>query len=157
MEFREYCASVFSDLGPERWHTVTHEKVYPFMFYQCFREKKPHSSCHSSNQRFNHEDYIAIHHKHSSLTINQPVEDPKTCLGIESVMSFKAAIQKFNVDQRDAHIINCSWQDDHVWLAKCEKLLKVVKGRKQRVKKSWYAEKVDHEMSPYGALDSINR
>jgi hypothetical protein len=107
------------------------------MFYQCSREKKPHASRHSSNFRFNHEDYIAIHHKYSSLTVNQPVEDPKACLGIESVMSYKAAIQKFHADQRDARINNCSWQDD-VWLAKCEKLLKVVKGRKQRVKKSIY-------------------
>jgi hypothetical protein len=42
---------------------------------------------------------------------------------------YKAAIQKFHSDQRDAHIYNCSWQDG-VWLAKCEKLLKVVRGRK---------------------------
>jgi hypothetical protein len=157
MEFREYCDYVFSDLGPERWYTVTHEKVYPFMFYQCFREKKPHASQRSSNFYFNHEDYIAIHHKYSSLTVNQPVEYPKACLGIEeSVMSYKAAIQKFHADQRDARINNCSWQDD-VWLAKCEKLLNVVKGQKQRVKKSGYAEKVDHEMSPYGALDTIDQ
>jgi hypothetical protein len=157
MEFREYCDFVFSDLGAECRYTVTHEKVYPFMFYQCFREKKPrHASRHSSNFHFNHEDYIAIHHKYSSLTFNQPVEDPKACLGIESVMSYKAAIQKFHADQHDARINNCSWQDD-VWLAKCEKLLKVVKGRKQRVKKSGYAEKVDHEMSPYGALDTIDQ
>jgi hypothetical protein len=50
-------------------------------------------------------------------------------------------------DQCDARINNCSWQDN-VWFAKCEKLLKVVKGRKQRVKKSGYAEKVDHENVP---------
>jgi hypothetical protein len=64
-------------------------------------------------------------------------------------MSYKAAIQKFHADQRDARINNCSWQDD-VWLAKCEKLLRkvLVKGQKQRVQKSGYAEKVDHEMPP---------
>jgi hypothetical protein len=71
--------------------------------------------------------YIAIHHKYSSLTVDQPVEHTKACLGIESVMSYKAAIQNFHADQRDAHINNCSWQDN-VWLAKCEKLRKVVKG-----------------------------
>jgi hypothetical protein len=42
-------------------------------------------------------------------------------------------------------------------LAKCEKLLKVVKGQKQRVKKLGYAEKVDHEMPPYGALDTSDQ
>ncbi|KAG7337517.1 centromere DNA-binding like protein [Nitzschia inconspicua] len=120
-EFKAYCDVVFSGLGPERRYTVTHEKIYPFMFYQCFREKKAPASRGAKIPRFNHDDYIAIHNKYSSLTQDQRVEDPK----------------------------------DHVWLAKCEKLMKVVKGRKQRVRGQNYDEKVDHEMSPYGALITL--
>ncbi|KAG7336496.1 centromere DNA-binding like protein [Nitzschia inconspicua] len=155
-EFKAYCDVVFSGLGPERRYTVTHEKIYPFMFYQCFREKKAPASRGAKIPRFNHDDYIAIHSKYSSLTPDQRVDDPKVCLGLESIMSYKAALQKFHADQRDDNINNCSWQD-HVWLAKCEKLIKVVKGRKQRVKRANYDEKVDHEMSPYGALDHIDQ
>ncbi|KAG7352243.1 centromere DNA-binding like protein [Nitzschia inconspicua] len=51
-------------------------------------------------------------------TPDQRVEDPKVCLGLESIMSYKAALQKFHADLRDDNINNCSWQD-HVWLAKC--------------------------------------
>ncbi|KAG7362818.1 centromere DNA-binding like protein [Nitzschia inconspicua] len=155
-EFKAYCDVVFSGLGPERRYTVTHEKIYPFMFYQCFREKKAPASRGAKIPRFNHDDYIAIHSKYSSLTPDQRVDDPKVCLGLASIMSYKAALQKFHADQRDDNINNCSWQD-HVWLAKCEKLIKVVKGRKQRVKRANYDEKVDHEMSPYGALDHIDQ
>ncbi|KAG7370192.1 centromere DNA-binding like protein [Nitzschia inconspicua] len=155
-EFKAYCDVVFSGLGPERRYTVTHEKIYPFMFYQCFREKKTPASRGAKIPRFNLDDYIAIHSKYSSPTPDQRVDDPKVCLGLESIMSYKAALQKFHADQRDDNINNCSWQD-HVWLAKCEKLIKVVKCRKQRVKRANYDEKVDHEMSPYGALDHIDQ
>ncbi|KAG7367334.1 centromere DNA-binding like protein [Nitzschia inconspicua] len=152
-EFKAYCDVVFSGLGPERRYTVTHEKIYPFMFYQCFREKKAPASQGAKIPRFNHDDYIAIHSKYSSLTPDQRVDDPVVCLDLESIMSYKAALQKFHADQRDDNINNCSWQD-HVWLAKCEKLMKVVKGRKQRVKRANYDE---NEMSPYGALDHIDQ
>jgi hypothetical protein len=69
-------------------------------------------------------------------------------------MTYKLAIRRFHANQRDAQINTNLWECD-IWLAKCEKLLQVVKCCKQCNKKNTFTEKVDHESAPYGAIEII--
>jgi hypothetical protein len=58
-EFKCYCESKFLFLPPESLYTVTHKKVYPFIFYQCFWDKKPHG--HHDAPKFDYQDYLSVH------------------------------------------------------------------------------------------------
>jgi hypothetical protein len=115
------------------------------MFYQCFREKKPHGN--HNTPKFDYQDYLSVHEKYVTMPVDQQVVNPHACLGIEAVMAYKLAIRRFHANQRDAQINTNLWEGD-IWLVKCEMLLQAVKGYKQQNKKDMFTEKVHHESGP---------
>jgi hypothetical protein len=160
LELKLYCDAYFSPVSVENGrYRVTHEKVYSFMYYQAFRSSRNgRKRKRMSPVVFDQEDFETTMTKYNGFVTEAPlppIEDPLNGLGGSAFVQYRCTIWNYHKRQVENGVNNTDWR--MIWTEACEKLLRMVKSRKRRVRKRNFHEKIDHETSHYVASDQIER
>jgi hypothetical protein len=164
-EWEEYCDQRYP--GEEGRHSyryaITREKLVPFIFYQCMREKKSYS-CRNQRRPFDIDDFHVVIDKYQhwlygiqSGTQGQSDElpEPSNPLQAESIQSYRAAIHWLWQDHNMARLTGLTW--DQIWPPCLKYLLEQVKRRGPEKKRKNYVEKIDHVFSPYQLVEQFSK
>jgi hypothetical protein len=168
-EYKDYCDHVFWFNDATVRYTVTSETLYRFMFYHVFRDKKPSlGKKRGELSSFDRADYDRVVSRYTSVlcsvesnlsdSVPTDIPDPQNPLGFDQINTYRSAVKGYYEAQCEYHANRNRWEDINTPAVK--KLLNIVKGRKKRVKKRTYAEKVEAESSPfhsYGQIGDIER
>jgi Centromere DNA-binding protein complex CBF3 subunit, domain 2/Transcriptional activator of glycolytic enzymes len=154
-EFEKFCELCFPH-DPYKYN-LSPEKVYKFMYYQSFREKKKRGgrSNRARLQRgeyFDKEQYDEIMMAYG-VTAGPLVAypSPMNPIAKSTFEAYKAVLKMLHVDQEAKRVCGLTWSQ--VWLNPCNMLYKHVKERAPLIKKLTYQEKVDGEFAPYAIVE----
>ena len=160
-EFKQYCELVYPS-DPYKYH-LDYRKVYRFMWYQAFREKKCPSANRKARERgeiFDLEAYKEIMSKYESEDAIQnpvPVEEmplPTNPIGHSTFNIYKAVMKHMYKEQVANHTTSLNW--DQIWQLGFEALENHVKERAPLVKKATYQEKINGEFAPYTVVENYD-
>ena len=143
-EFYQFCDHVYAS-SLSKYH-LTYDKIYRFMFYLSFREKKK-CGRKGDPQKFDVEGYKEVmkNFKDGSSVVNPPC--PKNPISKSTFDQYKAVIKLIHRHEVAARTTSVPWE--HLWQMGLDTLHKHVKGRQAAVKKANYAEKHNGEFAPY--------
>lgn len=148
-EFFQFCDLVFP-MDPYKY-CLNFDKVYKFMFYQSFREKKAYggNKDHIRNGiYFDKEAYDLLAAAFSHVSGEDPVRpDPKDPIGPSCFGVYKATLKKIYKVQIAQGFQSQTW--DMIWQEALDQIAKHVKERKPKHKKLNYHEKLDGTFAPY--------
>jgi hypothetical protein len=151
-EFEHFCELNYPN---DRYvHVLDAKKVYDFMFYQAFREKKKRGGNKAQRDNgpvFNQEEYLQLTAAFFNNEAVVPYPSPKDPLLDATFSQYKAVIKSLHTEQRTRGVCNLTW--DLVWTLDCTNLSKHVKERMPEMKKKNYVEKVDGEFAPYAIVE----
>jgi len=153
-EFSEFCYAYFASTSyPVH---VTYKKVYMFMFYQAFREKKSKRGRWRSGQpRFDKaacQELFGPYHQNSQLALN--VEEfplPHQPIGYSTFKQYRMAIKTLYDEQVQTNMQSTPW--DHIWQKSLKVLEKHVRDRLVMVNRAQHKEKYNHSFAPYGMVE----
>ena len=173
-EFRQFCDYKYKNLPKEKRYHIDNEKVYMFMWYQSFREKKPQGGKKRKygeetmdvgadeeqeiSGAFNIKEFdtlVQTHNNRDSSRGQQEVQEPQNGIGLSVFRQYKAAIR--GLYEREVAEQRTSLPWDFVWTEPCQKLKEMVQSRRPRQKKKNHQEKVDFEISPWLAVNEISK
>jgi Centromere DNA-binding protein complex CBF3 subunit, domain 2 len=152
MEYFHFC-DIHYGHDPYRY-SLECNKVYRFMWYQCFREQKQKGGTKAARiartrgEYFNNEEYEAVmaqfqNGPRTAFDLPQPTKAIGKC----TYDAYKAVFRKIYKVQIAKKVLSTPW--DQIWQMCFDELLKHVKERTPLMKKATYAEKVDGEFAPY--------
>ena len=135
-------------------------KLYRFMFYQAFRNQKKRGGKRVTENsiRFDPVDYNLITTKYQTWKLgNSNVEPPEPALPVQNstMDQYKAVFRKLHKQQSAQRVTSSHWEQ--IWTLPLENLHKLVKQRRQSVRKATYAEKLEAEFAPYAAVDKYDK
>ena len=150
-EFIEFCELVYPrEQVPAR---ITYSKVYRFMFYQTFREKK--KGRRKGGPRFNLEEYndrMGLLRTAGSAVQLEHIPLPKQPTGLEVFKQYRTALkQLFNRQIQQGIQSTNGWE--HIWQVSLKMLEKHVQLRKVAVMRANFEEKYPSEFAPYAVVD----
>jgi hypothetical protein len=157
-EFKQFCDYVYSSLKDQgQRHLVESEKVEAFILYQAFREKFSTGGKKNLKDAFNVAAYTAYKSNYDKYRCGElkVFPEPKCPLGHSQINTYKYAILKLHRQQVNNKCNAYPW--DHVWVQSIEDIKTLVKKRRDRIAKTNYQEKVDHEITPYQGVTEIPR
>jgi Centromere DNA-binding protein complex CBF3 subunit, domain 2/Transcriptional activator of glycolytic enzymes len=153
-EFESYCDQCFP--GDPFKHNLGPEKVYRFMYYQAFREKKKcggrSKRAIEEEERFDKAQFDEIMKTYGASAgplIAYPT--PINPIAKSTFESYKAVIKLIHTEQEARRVCGLHWSQ--IWLNPCNHLHKLVKERAPMIKKLTYQEKVDGEFAPYTIVE----
>ncbi|CAB9499581.1 unknown protein [Seminavis robusta] len=170
MEYFQYCDYAYST-DPYKYHLVA-ERVYRFMWYQCFREQKAKGLTKAQRalppeQRdyFDPEDYekVIAHLKKGPASRLAAVPQPTNPIGPTTFTAYQSVMKKiYNVQVamtgNSGLPAQLRVQWDFIWIDEDMKILRDhVKGRKPKRDKANYKEKVTGEFSPYTIVEHYEK
>jgi hypothetical protein len=152
-EFRGYCDALYNHVGPEIRYQVTPEKVYNFLFYQSHREKKkPGKGKRGEREKsgiFSPANYRSVVGRYANKCSSEWVS-PVNPLQFQQVNTYKSSLIEPHKEQVANKCNSYVWTH-HIWTCHCEALYKLVKSRRNKMKKANYVEKVDETFSFFKA------
>ena len=159
LEFEEYCHHAHpNDQFPLH---LNFEKVFFFMFYQTFREKKESKSRWKQGQeRFNRKEYDEMLGSYITNGVVASTIDvanfplPKHPMQIECWKHYRMVIRNIYNEQVSAGQQSLPW--DHIWQGALNTLSKHVRERKVLVRRANYAEKYSNDFAPYAVVARYN-
>jgi hypothetical protein len=152
-EFELFCELNYSH-DPHYKHIVDHDKVYNFMFFQAFREKKKRGGTkaqRSTGAVFNQDEFKGLTASFFNNEAAIPYPLPKNPIMESMFAQYKAVMKSLHTEQRTRGVCNVPW--DLVWTLDCSTLHKHVKERMPAIKKASYVEKIDGEFAPYAIVE----
>ena len=172
-EFNAFCEWYSGGEITPTTYTVTQEKVERFIFYHTFRnyynytegetktkgnrkkkkKRNPDDPPKPKRPLFDPVDYEKVWKKFNPQ-LGGSAGDPETGIGESTFIQYKAAVKHIYDEQHACNINNLSW--DQIWTSRCDTCLSVVKGRRTRIKKKNYFEKVDHD-TPFETAENIQK
>lgn len=168
-EFKGYCHVVFhNEQYPD---TITEEKVFGFMYYQAYRThynvKKRNSNREQIHMGFDKADYDKVMASVQSQELgyrNAPTlaqveagartSEGQELLGISSFKQYWAAILELHQHQvayNANNLLKCQLES-----LRMKALREQVAGRKARVAKALYKEKVSKDINPFLMLEKLD-
>ena len=152
-EFEHFCElNYVNDIYK---YNLDAEKVYHFMFYQAFREKRKRGGTKLQRQAgpmFKQDEYEELTRAFVNSRQALPAyPSPKQPMMDTTFAAYKAVIKNLHTEQRTRGVCNLPW--DLVWTLDCTNLQKHVKERMPALKKANYVEKVDGEFAPYAIVE----
>lgn len=157
MEFREYCEHVYPN--DDFKHVMDYDKVFRFMFYTAFREKRATGGRRESNRAgvktyFNKDEYdslISTFLPVGSGDISDNYPDPKKPVSESVFIQYKATLKFIFDRQKDRQ--SQGWE--FIWRPQLKMLQTHVKMREPKKKKEQYQEKMNHTFAPYTMVSSF--
>ena len=88
---------------------------------------------------------------------NSNAEPPEPALPVQNstMDQYKAVFRKLHKQQSAQRVTSSHWEQ--IWTLPLENLHKLVKQRRQSVRKATYAEKLEAEFAPYAAVDKLDK
>jgi Centromere DNA-binding protein complex CBF3 subunit, domain 2 len=151
-EFEHFCELNYE--GDTYKYNFDATKMYCFMFYQAFREKKKtggNKQQRANGPQFNQEEYMALTAPFFNNQSTVAYPSPKNPMGPKTFAAYKAVLKSLHTEQRTRGVCNLPW--DLVWTLDCQNMEKHVKERLPALKKANYVEKVDGEFAPYAIVE----
>jgi hypothetical protein len=123
-------------------------RLYRFMLYQAFRNQKKRGGKRVTQNsiRFNLADYNEITQKYQTwMTGNSNAEppEPKNPIQNSTMDQYKAVFRKVHKQQSAQRVTSSVWEQ--IWTLPIENLHKLVKQRRNCVRKATYAQKLEAE------------
>jgi hypothetical protein len=157
-EWKAYCDLMYK--GEPFPHAVSPDKLLPFMFYQCMREKRPvGGKSRKGVGAFDPADYqrvvdqysVYARHLASGATSTDPkfssMPEPTNPLQGDALGSYRAAIRYLWQEHRMKNLTSYrTWEE--LWSPPLVQLAKVCVRRGPMNKMKNYAEKITHHWSP---------
>lgn len=142
---------------------IDSEKIYKFMFYQCFRKKQQPGGINGGGPLTfdgrEYEDVTRDYHdafvKWKTAPTGNPIPDPEGGgVGISAIIQYRAGLKKLFEYQSNLNHNRNVW--DQVWKLDAKNLVKIVEARRMRIKRDNYEEKVTKEFAGYHAVDRFD-
>lgn len=146
-EWFDFCLLMCND----RAGTVTAEKLFRFLFYQAFRNKRKSSKNAHRITKSEVDDILNLYQERFSKGMSIP--DPDDPIAYVTLSQYRSAVRAV-WDEQVANSANSkTW--DHVYVRYVKDLMRLVQGRQARVDKARYVEKIDGDFSPFTTLHQI--
>jgi hypothetical protein len=154
-EFLEYCVALFPE-GPYRY-TIDSTKIYKFMFYQAMRPQRKRGGKGGTRQQFSLTDYNEVMDVYKTWLVNPTTApaEPQMPIGVSAFVQYQQAIKWVHARHVAERMTGYTWE--HVWTLPLRNLHQLVKNRRNRVSKKNFVEKVNHEFSPYQAVEEYDK
>ena len=154
-EYFEFCKTVYPT--DPHFNILNRDKMYRFMYFQAFREKKKRGGRRSSNANKPAFDVDAYRDVMSSnldpttgttaVTLPTPACPVSKCV----IAQYKATFRKLYNIQKMRGVLSAQWDD--LWTKDLDDIAKHVRERAPKLKKESYEEKVSNEFAPYLYVD----
>ena len=173
VEFLDYRYHFQSNIAVR--HLVEHDKAYDFMCYQAFRDNKlvdveatlelaknpdqngkrkkgSKKTVRSKKKKKSTSEYSYFSPQEYEKVMTSlravggdltKAVDPPFGIGDQTLMQYKAAIMQMHKEQTSANISSIGWE--FIWNLKCQEVFSYVKGRKRRIQKANFEEKIDYD------------
>jgi hypothetical protein len=151
-EFKGYCDALYPHHGAEIRHLVTPDKVYNFLFYQSHREKRKPGRLKKGQVpegKFSMTGYRTVVGRYAGKSASEWLP-PSNPVQIQQVNTYKSSLMGLHKEQVANKANKYVWTH-HIWTCHCEELYKLVKARRNKMKKANYVEKVDETFSFFKA------
>ena len=155
-EFIQYCHLVYPN-DPFPTH-ITFEKVFPFVFYQAFREQRDPSKRRKKGQpvQFNKEefDYMQRLFRQNGVATDIDPNDfplPLKPVGYEAWKQYRVVIKNLFNEQVSLKQQAQGWE--HIWQMSCRDIEKHVKCRRALVRRANFEEKFSSDFAPYSVVE----
>ena len=149
-EFYEFCD--FTRPDDLHKYSLDYDKVYSFMWFQSFREKRPRGGDKELKKRniiFDSEIYQTM--MDESKNGNHMLCYPSNPIGPATFNQYKACFRRIFKEQMSKEVNSRHW--DQIWQVHLDDLARAVKERGPRIKKETYQEKVSGEFAPYAIVE----
>ena len=151
-EYFEYCDHAHGN-DPYKY-ILDNDKVYRFMWYLSFREKKPRGGdkqLREQGKTFDTEKYDQLISTFmaggNDSTVESYFPNPTNPISAATFNQYKAVIRKIYKVQVAKRVNGLNW--DQIWTMSFDELQKHVKERMPAVRRETYQEKVSGEFAPY--------
>ena len=158
-EYEQFCDACYPDDNYK--YCLDDSKLYRFMYYQAFREKKKaggNKVALASGTRFDAEEYRSIMKAYSDVghaaangmeQIEFPL--PSNPISRATFDQYKACMKLIHDDQKAMNVCALPWE--MLWKQNCKNLQNHVKERAAMMKRLNYVEKVNGEFSGYTIVE----
>ena len=154
-EYFEFCKLSYPD--DPHFNILSREKMYKFMYYTSFREKKQQGGKRTPNRNKPAFDVAGFREvinntidPNTGSTI-QDIPTPRNPVSQSVFASYKNMLRKVYNIQKMKNVLSSNWDD--LWTMEFNELAKHVKQRAPKIKKESYGEKVNKEFAPYLHVD----
>ena len=150
-EWRQYCRHVYPHNRTAE--ILNKDRVYRFLFYQCFREMKKRGGRRGGGrwaQVFDTESYDSLMRSVDTGADQLATPCPRKGLAHQAIAQYKAVLKNLYRRQVVDKVQALPWE--LIWTARCDELVHIVKTRLPKQKKANYEEKVDHAFDPYNIV-----
>lgn len=156
-EYKDFCDALFpNEQNMAIRYLVDPNKVFNFMFYQCYRAKRKTGGKNRPDDysSFDMDEYKAVMAQYRSGS-EQQLAIPQNPLGYSAINTYKSSIK--NLHKAEVANMTTRWTWPQIWNIHCEELANLMKKRKAKVNKLNYVEKVDATFSAYKAHGEVPR
>ena len=160
-EYEQFCEQCYPDDNFK--YCLDESKLYRFMYYQAFREKKKaggNKEALASGSRFDVEEYRQIMNSYAdagriatgggSAVFPQPTNP----ISRATFDQYKACMKMIHEDQKSINVCSLPWE--MLWKQNCRNLQNHVKERAPLLRRLNYVEKVNGEFSGYTIVEHYN-
>ena len=160
-EFKAFCDHAYPSHCMTVRYTVGPEKLYRFLFYQVFREKKEAKGRkRGQSVAFDSGEYVRVVAMYyvffSTLSegvvgeslhcINESVPDPVNPLGFDMINTYRSSVKGYYSSQWELGANRLAWEQINT--PSIQKLMSIAKGRKKRTKKNPTLRKLKPKPAP---------
>lgn len=160
-EWKGYCQYKYGRYHEEEFTTqVTGEKLCDFLFYQSFRSKSNHipGSGPMKKRIFDPQDYEEVKREYNTYFLAWQADSKRATIphpsdggiGISAFIQYRAVLHNMFKLQASKNQNNLVWEGG-VWTPHAKILSDIVHGRKARMERESFKEKVSKEFSGYQA------
>jgi hypothetical protein len=159
-EYKAFCNAFYGCNAYS--HTVTSNKLFRFLFYQAFRNKRLPQK---GKSLFNAVELVAIEERYErainllrageSSISDMDIPDPPDPVKYDTMNTYRSAVHSVWLEQRSRNANTLRWKA--IVDAKVRVLLEVVKGRSRRIARRNYREKIDTEFSPFSSFQEVGQ
>lgn len=154
-EYFEFCKTVYPH--DPHFNILNRDKMYRFMYFQAFREKKKRGGRRSDNANkpaFDVEAYrevVSGYLDPTTGTTLSALPTPANPVAKCTIAQYKATFRKLYNIQKMRGVLSAQWDD--LWTKDLNDIAKHVTERAPKLKKESYVEKVSNEFAPYLYVD----
>ena len=181
-QYLDFCRNVYGSNKGIWWQSITHDRVYNFMFYQCMRSNSVQARRAQKKNggkvsgrvvtKFDFADYRRVMdkfqgwldgyldtmHERDRRTNEMRMPMCDYPLGFDTLNHYRCAI-KYNYD-RHVYQGQNSLRWDEIWTSSIDEMINLAVERIPLAKKRRHEEKIDHMLDPYllvNRFDTIER
>ena len=153
-EWHDYCFHV--DAQGTFPLQMTPTKVYNFIFFQVFREKKTGTSRNTLFDGHEYDRVLLEYHTHFECFRRDktPIPHPTQGVGKSALHQYRAYLRKIHARHVAENLTSIPFE--LVFTEPCKTLIRIGEGRKTKQDRENYKEKVDKVFGPYQAVERMD-